>query len=340
VAVAIGFVPHLVKGGPLPVRVATIALGVAGLVLTIGGTVVATRGRGAWRRLGAASLVLAATGVVVLVVSPPVAATNVPRPGIAATPAGVGLDHEEVTVRTRDGVALAAWYVPSTNRSAVVLLHGAGSTRSNVLDEAAVLARAGFGVLLLDARGHGESGGRAMDFGWYGDLDVEAATAYLATRSDVDDDRIGAVGLSMGGEQALGASGSNPLLRAVVAEGATARQAADEAWLSDEYGVRGLVQERLEQVQDVVTDLLTSAGPPTPIREAVAASGRTRYLLITAGTVTDEGNAAVHVAAGAPDRVEVWTVPGAGHTGGLATAPEEWADRVTGFLTAALDDER
>jgi hypothetical protein len=155
----------------------------------------------------------------------------------------------------------------------------------------------------------------------------------------VDDDRIGAVGLSMGGEQALGASGSNSLLRAVVAEGATARQAADEAWLSDEYGVRGLVQERLEQVQDVVTDLLTSAGPPTPIREAVAASGRTRYLLITAGTVTDEGNAAVHVAAGAPDRVEVWTVPGAGHTGGLATAPEEWADRVTDFLAAALVDE-
>ena len=39
----------------------------------------------------------------------------------------------------------------------------------------------------------------------------------------------------------------------------------------------------------------------------------------------------MHVAAGAPDRVETWTVPAAAHIGGLATAPEEWTDRVVGL---------
>ena len=217
-----------------------------------------------------------------------------------------------------------------------MLLHGAGSTRSDVLDEAAVLSEAGFGVLMVDARGHGESGGRAMDFGWHGDADIEAATSYLLTRSDVEPDRIGVVGLSMGGDEALGASGSNRLIRAVVAEGATARSAQDEAWLSDEYGLRGRFQEQLERVQDWLTDGLTSASVPTSSRAGVEASNGTRYLLITAEAVPQEGHSAAYVAAGAPARVQVWTVEGSGHTDGLETAPDEWASRVTTFLDETL----
>jgi fermentation-respiration switch protein FrsA (DUF1100 family) len=239
-------------------------------------------------------------------------------------------------LRTTDGVTLAGWYVPSSNRAALVLLHGAGSTRSDVIDEAVVLASAGFGVLMVDARGHGDSGGRAMDFGWHGDVDVAAATAYLAGRADVDRGRLGVVGMSMGGEEALGASGSNSLIRAVVAEGATARSAADEAWLSDEYGLRGVIQEHLERIQDWATDVLTDASVPVSGRAAVEAAQGTRYLLITAGEVADEQHAAAYVAAGAPDRVSIWTVEGASHTAGLETAPAEWADRVTTFLSETL----
>src|SRR5438045_978113 len=83
--------------------------------------------------------------------------------------------------------------------AAAVLLHGASSTRSNVLAHADVLARHGFGVLLFDARGHGRSGGRAMELGWYGDRDIAAAVSYLEARTDVARGRIGAVGMSMGG---------------------------------------------------------------------------------------------------------------------------------------------
>lgn len=211
----------------------------------------------------------------------------------------------------------------------------AGSTRSNVLDEAAVLARHGFGVLMVDARGHGDSGGRAMDFGWHGDADIGAAVRFLAARSDVDRERIGAVGLSMGGEEAIGATATNPIIRAVVAEGATGRTAGDSAWLSDEFGIRGVFQEQVEQVQDRVTDLLTSASVPTSLRAAVEAGGA-RYLMITAGDVTDEGRAAAYIAAAAPDRAETWSITGAGHTAGLRTAAVEWERRVIGFLSGVL----
>lgn len=339
IAVAVGFAPHWAKGGPATVQLAAAALGAGGMILTIGGVAGATEGLRWWGRLGAGLAAFVALTLVTLLLGQAVAATNVPRPRIGSTPASVGLEYRRVTLPTTDGIELAGWYVPSTNGAAVVLLHGAGSTRSSVLDEAAVLAGAGFGVLLVDARGHGESQGRAMDFGWYGDLDVAAATAYLASQPDVAPGAIGAVGLSMGGEEAIGAARTNPELRAVVAEGATNRNAADHAWLSDRYGFRGAVQEQLQKVQDAFTDVLTSASVPSGLRAAIESASRTPFLLITAGTVAKEGDAAAHLAAGAPDRVDVWTVAGAGHTDGLATDRVGWTDHVISFLSANLVGE-
>ena len=82
--------------------------------------------------------------------------------------------------RTADGVRLSAWYLPPRNGAAVLLLPGAGSTRAAVLGQGAVLARHGYGALLLDGRGHGRSGGHAMDFGWWGGRDIAAAVSFLA----------------------------------------------------------------------------------------------------------------------------------------------------------------
>jgi uncharacterized protein len=336
IAVAVGFAPHWVKGGPAPMQLAAAALAVGGVILAVGGVAGATEGRRWWTRFGAGLTLFAVVALAALLLGVTVAATNVPRPAIRATPASVGLEYRNVTLPTADGVELAGWYVPSTNAAAVVLLHGAGSTRSNVLDQAAVLSRAGFGVLLVDARGHGESQGRAMDFGWFGDADVAAATSFLARQGDVAPGAIGVVGLSMGGEEAIGAAATNAAVRAVVAEGATARNAADHAWLSDRYGFRGAVQEQLQKVQDAFTDLLTSASVPTGLRAAVESADDTPFLLITAGTVAEEGDAAAHLAAGAPDRVDVWTVAGAGHTDGLAVDPDGWRDHVISFLTTHL----
>ena len=334
--IGLGFAPFLVKGGDRTVALASVLLTSSGLALAVAGAIIATTGLRLARRIGTGLATSVAAALAAFVVGPAVAATNVPRPSIGETPVSVGLAYESARLETSDQVDLAAWYVPSANRAAVVLLHGAGSTRSNVLAQAAVLARGGYGVLLVDARGHGESAGRAMDFGWHGDEDIAAATAFLSRRADVDPSRIGVVGLSMGGEQALGATARNPLIRAVVAEGATARNAEDEAWLSDAFGLRGAFQEQLERVQDWVTDRLTSASVPVSLRTAVASAQGTHYLLIAAGNVADEGRAAAYLAAAAPDRVEVWTVVGSGHTGGLKTAPDEWDRRVTTFLDAAL----
>jgi pimeloyl-ACP methyl ester carboxylesterase len=208
-----------------------------------------------------------------------------------------------------------------------------------VLGQAEVLASGGFGVLLVDARGHGESDGRAMDFGWYGEGDVAAALDFLEDQAGVDPTRLGVVGMSMGGEEAIGAAGADPRVRAVVAEGATHRVAADKDYLS-EYGWRGDVQQWIDGGTYAVAGLLSPAPEPRPLREAVAAAQAdgtpTPFLLITAGEVETEELAAELLTKAAPDAVETWIVPGAGHTGGLRTEPAEWARRVLAFLDAAL----
>jgi hypothetical protein len=59
-------------------------------------------------------------------------------------------------------------------------------------------------------------------------------------------------------------------------------------------------------------------------------------LLVTAGTLADEGRAAANFKAAAPASVGVWNVDGASHASGLATAPTEWETRVIGFLDESI----
>ena len=137
-----------------------------------------------------------------------------------------------------------------------------------------------------------------MDFGWYGNEDTTAAVSFLQAQPDVDDERIAAVGMSMGGEEVIGAAAADSRIRAVVAEGATNRVTGDKAWLSDEFGWRGAVQERVEWLLYSTTDLLTDAAPPMTLRDAVAAASPRPVLLIAGGDVADEGRAGRYIQRG------------------------------------------
>lgn len=330
--------PHVAKTGLQPLAVAGLLALVGGLVLLVVGGVSLVRARRGWRRYAIrVPTLLVAVVLATAVLGQAVALTNVPPTAVGtATPADHGLTYRDVAFTTLDGVTLSGWYVPSRTGAAVALLHGAGSTRSAVLDHAVVLAGNGLGVLLFDARGHGRSGGTAMDAGWYGDEDVRGAISFLADQPDVDPSWIGAVGLSMGGEEAIGALAADSRLRAVVAEGATNRVPGDKAWLSEVYGWRGAITEPVDWLVYTVADLLTEGSQPTTLRSAVAAAPETPVLLIAAGSVPDELNAARHIQAGSPDSVQIWVAPNAGHVGALGAHPAEWQERVSTFLDAAL----
>ena len=110
--------------------------------------------------------------------------------------AELGATLEQVAFETADGLTLKGWYVPSRNGAAVIAAPGrAGSQK-----QARMLVRHGYGVLLFDRRGEGESQGDPNAFGWDASNDMRAAVAFLQRRPDVENGRIGGIGLSVGGE--------------------------------------------------------------------------------------------------------------------------------------------
>jgi dienelactone hydrolase len=329
--VGIGVV-HLAKAGLVLSSAAGLAALASGLMLLVLGGWQLTRLLPGWWRLAALPVAFLLFQFVLVPVTPAVAGTN-PAPTEVGdrTPAYLDLPFAEAAFTTADGVPLSGWYIPSTNGAAVAVLHGSGSTRSGVLDQAAALARHGYGVLLYDDRGHGRSGGAGMDFGWWGDLDVAAAVSYLESRPDVEPGRIGVLGLSMGGEQAINAAATDSRIRAVVAEGVQPKLPADTPQRPP--GLEGLTERAVDVIGFATARLLTRAPTPLPQREAVAAVAP-RPLLLIAGE--GEVPAARALQAVAPSTVSLWELPDTPHTAGLAQHRDAWTARVTAFFDTNL----
>jgi fermentation-respiration switch protein FrsA (DUF1100 family) len=165
------------------------------------------------------ALILILSGLVVLLSYNQARALVAPFRGATyISPSDYGLEFETVTLTTEDGLTLAAWYIPSRNRAAVIVQHGIYMNRTGMLGPSAMLARHGYGVMLVDQRSRGMSEGDKFSSGKYEVRDIEAAYRYLLGRSEVDPRRIGALGRSSGGVVVLLHAAQNPGIKAVVAD--------------------------------------------------------------------------------------------------------------------------
>ena len=89
-----------------------------------------------------------------------------------------GVDHGERSLKAWDGTTLfmQTWVAPGApRRGRVALMHGYGEHSTRYMHVAAALARAGYAVAAIDARGHGKSQGRGAHVTVYDDyvLDLE-----------------------------------------------------------------------------------------------------------------------------------------------------------------------
>ncbi len=245
--------------------------------------------------------------------------------GQTATSPELDVPSERVTLTTEDGLELAATYVASTNRAAVIVFPGA--TRVN---EAEMIARHGYGVLLVEPRGQGSSEGDLVR--WAGDRDLHAAVAYLRGRSEVDPDRIGAIGFSIGGEILVEAAAQRDGIKAVVSEGAGERVGEQ-----DVAGVERILVAPTMAVMTAALTIFQNHGPPPPIVDRIGLIAPRPVFLIYA--IPGQGGEAVRQpkyfqAAGEPKHI--WRVPGADHTGGLEAQPAEYERRIIAFFDHAL----
>ena len=114
---------------------------------------------------------------------------------------------QEATIRG-EGVSLAAWYFrnPREAGCAVVMLHGFGGSRAEVLAPSPIFWRRGCDLLLYDARGHGESDRDLLSFGVHEREDLLRAVEWLEAKTDLPRSKLGVIGWSYGAATAIQAA--------------------------------------------------------------------------------------------------------------------------------------
>jgi fermentation-respiration switch protein FrsA (DUF1100 family) len=344
-AAGVGVMTHgeRLLNGERSVNDLTGALLIAGGLALVGAGIILTHRaithpvRRGWRWFGRRSLVIGAAVVTINYLCLPVwIASFATHPRQSDLPVvDLGVPYNTVNFGTDDGLTLSGWFIPSRNGATIVTMPGASNDRTGVAEHAAMLARHGYGVLLFDPRGMGASDGDPNQFGWYADRDISAALAFLQQRPDVDPERIGAFGLSMGGEALVQATAEQPLIRAVVADGVGSRN-LDESLLLP--GIGKWISLPQTWLGYELTSVLSGVDPAPSLNDLIQRIAPRPLLLIYASGSHQSGEARLNpiyfASAGEPK--EIWPIDDAGHTEGYATHPEAYEERVIAFLNRAL----
>lgn len=186
------------------------------------------------------------------------------RQTLWATPADAGMDYEDVEFPARDGLRLSGWFIPSGGagrepKSTIILVHGwawnrlgeagdtllaniSGAMPVDLLRVAHALQRAGYHVLSFDQRNHGQSAeGGPVTFGLQESNDLLGALDYLSQREEVDQEGIGVLGFSMGGNTVLYTLPTTDRIRAAVVVQPVSAALFAERYASDLLGPLGKV---------------------------------------------------------------------------------------------------
>ena len=225
---------------------------------------------------------------------------------------------EEVHVKS-----LAGRFFPGRERATIVLTHGYGGNQDEMLPVADALHRSGFTVFTYNLRGE-------VTFGAEEQGDLISVVDYLSGRADVDPERIGALGFSMGAATTIMAAAHEPRIKAVVADSAwrTAKSWLRPSWnLRDHFSRLSL--KFAEWRAGIDLDRLR------PVDAMQRLSGRP--VLLIHGSADDvvlpEDSDAL---AAAGPGVELWRIPGAKHGETLAPGGPDTTERVTKFFERAL----
>lgn len=251
-------------------------------------------------------------------------------PNLGLTPLDASLQYENVSIQSRDGLQLSGWFVSRPNRAAIILVHGLGGSSSHMIFHAAALAKGGYSVLMLNLRAHGKSQGITSTYGIEEANDVLGAVDYLRSRPDIDPERIGALGISLGAQAVVRAAAQPSMLRAVVAEGIGPSSLEDHGgrpttlrrWIN--YPVNWLMYTLSNFMSDLQPEQITSTSKvlhhlTCPIMLISTGKGYEQYF-----------NQRFYQAACSPKTL--WEIPKARHAGGYFKDPAIYQTKIVHFF--------
>ena len=263
--------------------------------------------------------------------------TQPPRRTAEGSPTDFGLAYDEVRLRSDDDVDLYGWLVhapggPEHARATLVLGHGHSDTISSLLYMVEWLQPAGYNILLLDFRAHGQSGGRYTSVGYLEHQDVNAGLRYLLGRGL---ERIGMMGWSLGGAVAIVSGALYPQIAGVIADSTFARlsspltragmqimhMAPPLARFAGWYGERLVARTLGFNVVDARPESLVGRISPRPLL-LIHSAEDDLIPVVNARTL--------YARAGEPK--DLWVTARGDHAGGtFALYPDEYRRRVLAF---------
>jgi pimeloyl-ACP methyl ester carboxylesterase len=247
-------------------------------------------------------------------------------------PAIMNLPCEHVAFRSRDGLPLGAWFLAGHTRAAVILAHGLNGSSNSMSYHAEFLFKAGFSILSFDLRAHGRSHGDISSYGVLEAGDVLGALDYLRARPEVDPQKIGALGISLGAQAVLRAAAAGEGLRGVVLEGAGPVSLKDHGpvWRTP----LGRLFYPVNWLGYRLGDFMTGIREPEAARSVIARL-EVPVLLIACGRGTERRFGQL-LYRDAREPKELWELPDARHAGGFFAHPLTYREKVIGFFRNAL----
>ena len=237
------------------------------------------------------------------------------------------LNLRELTFKSRDGLTLFGRFVPGRNHATILLIHPLGSSNDNMLIYAEFLANAGYGVFMIDLRAHGSSDGDTSTFGLREAEDVAGAVDYLLSRLDVNGQKIGALGISLGAQAALRGALKTDCLRALVLEG------LGPVTLSDHGGkpksLRRWINYPFNWIYYHAYEFMIG-GHDTSVMEAISQIAPRPILLIASGEKDIYFNHLFFQAANEPK--ELWELPHGEHGAAILEDYRIYMQRVVEFF--------
>jgi pimeloyl-ACP methyl ester carboxylesterase len=245
------------------------------------------------------------------------------------------LQFREVRFKSRDGLTLFGRFIPGKSKATVLLVHGLGQASQDMLLYAEILANAGFGIFMIDLRAHGSSDGDTSTNGLREAEDVASAVDYLLHRIDVNGQRIGALGISLGAQAVLRGAQKTENIRAMVLEG------LGPADLSDHGGRQQSLMRWLNYPANWLYYQLFQfmiRGKEPGVPDAIYRVAPRPLLLIASGTEDIYFNRLFYQAAGKPK--ELWELPKGEHGAAILVDSHAYIQRVTEFFQRELLSEQ
>jgi len=219
----------------------------------------------------------------------------------------------------------------------VLLLHGRSHNRMAMMAHAEFLLEAGYNVVMMDARRHGESGGNISTYGY---LEARDETAIVDALEDSEQvNHLFALGESMGAAVSLQAAATEPRIEAVVAEGAfrNLREVTyDYAGLQESETLGKTVFRTAAEVSRLIAEREGGFQFETISPEKAVAKREFAVLLICGKS--DRKIPCRHSEAifgSAVGRKELWMVPDTGHEKAIETHEAEFRERVLRLFAEA-----